>query len=85
MDYAKHKRLEQAEEDFDILIARDFNVVRFSEWHWRVNEAVDIWPTSRKYFDRMTGTGGSYHDLIPFVRDYFAEKEETRKLVYGIT
>lgn len=25
------------------------NVVRLSDWHWRIDGLIDVWPSSKKY------------------------------------
>jgi hypothetical protein len=63
----KQKRLEEAIEIFDILIARDYEVTQFSQYHFRVNGRLDIWPTSKKWYDTRSHAKGTYIDLIETV------------------
>lgn len=61
------------EEDIEILIAFDYRIIEFSEYHFRVNDKLDIWPTQRKYFMHGGHQAYSYHpqNLVEFVRDQF--------------
>ena len=65
------KNLAEGEEQMDILIAKDFHVERFSDYHFRINDRLDVWPSTKKWYDRLTMRKGEYNNLIEFVMDFF--------------
>jgi len=66
----KLKNLDSAVDIFDVLIARDFKVHQFSEYHWRINDTLDIWPSSKKAYDIKAFVKYTYKDLEEFVMEY---------------
>jgi len=62
--------LSQGEFALERLVAFDYRVSQFSEYHFRVNERLDIWPTSKKYYDQKTMRKGEYDDLEDFVKEF---------------
>jgi hypothetical protein len=67
----RRRNLAQGKEDLEQLVALDFDVVPFSPYHFRINGRLDVWPSSKKWFDKSTGRHNSYDSLIPFVQDFF--------------
>lgn len=63
--------LSEGEKMLEILVAEDFQVVQFSEYHFRIEGRLDIWPSTRKWYDKKTMRKGSYGNLIPFIRKFF--------------
>lgn len=43
--------MEEAEQDLYELEGQ-FEVTRFTDYHWRFNDKIDVWPTSKKYMVR---------------------------------
>lgn len=48
-------------EELEILEAHDYKILHFSEYHFRINDKLDVWPTARKYFLRGSNTAVPYH------------------------
>ena len=67
----KERNLQEGLEAIDVLIALDFDVRRLTETHYRVNGRLDLWPTTRRYYDILSKQKGRYGDLAKFVRDHF--------------
>lgn len=65
----KRKNLENGIELLDVLVAHDFSVVQFSPFHFRVNDRLDVWPSTKKWFDRNTQRKETYNNLIEIARD----------------
>jgi len=66
----KRRNLAKGESALESLVAWDYRVVQFSEYHFRVNERLDVWPSSKKWFDTKTGRKGDYEELVSFVKGY---------------
>ena len=69
----RDNRLRSSGETFEILVAMDYRVEQLSEYHFRVNGKLDIWPSSRKYYDIKLGRKGEYVKLKDFVVEYFKQ------------
>lgn len=39
------------QEEWDILAAYDMHIAQLSEYHFRIDGHLDVWPTSRKAYD----------------------------------
>lgn len=65
----------QGEQDLEVLVAFDYKVVQFSEYHFRVNDRLDLWPTSKKWWDSKTMRKGEYDDLVQFVKGFLQPKK----------
>lgn len=59
-------------EELDILAALDFQVQEFSPFHYRINGRLDIWPSTKKFFDKATSKTGSYDSLVEIAQDICA-------------
>ena len=70
----RKKNLEGGYEDLDILAAQDYDVHEFSQYHFRVNNRLDVWPSSKKYWDCQLGKKGTYENLVEFVNQFFKPK-----------
>lgn len=66
------KNQREGEEALEVLVAWDYEVLRFSEWHFRVNRRLDVWPVSRKWYDNKTHRKGIYPkgELESFVKEF---------------
>jgi hypothetical protein len=42
-----------------------------SQWHCRIENVLDIWPTAKKFYDLETKARGTYPDLRRFVLTRF--------------
>lgn len=49
-----------------------YQVTKFTEYHWRVEDRIDIYPTKNKYFIPKTGERGTYGDLESFLEKKFS-------------
>jgi hypothetical protein len=67
----KKRKLEHGLEDLDILAALDFRVKQFSPYHFRINERLDVWPSSKSCYDILAHRKQGYTDLARFVQYYF--------------
>lgn len=67
---AKQFNLEQGAEALEVLVAWDFRVQQFEETHFRINDRLDVWPSTKKFFDLKIKQTGSYSDLEKFVRKH---------------
>ena len=76
MKAQKKRNLEQGEEALDILAALDFRVKQFSPYHFRINERLDVWPSSKSTRDLQLKTKEGYTDLVEFVRHHFKYIDE---------
>ena len=45
-----------------------FIVEQKSEYHFRIDNVLDLWPTHNRYHDLRTNQRGGYKDAIDFVR-----------------
>lgn len=70
--------LSQGERALEILVATGFNVHQFSEYHFRVGGRLDVWPTSKKWYDTKAHCKGTYDNLELFVQDHFNEREQIK-------
>lgn len=75
--------LSSSEESFEILTAHDHVVQQFSPVHFRIDGRIDVWPSTKKWFDRVTFRRGTYTDLVEFARQHLSEIEETKLAIYG--
>ncbi len=73
----KKKRYDTSniDEMMEVLVAHDFECVQLSEYHYRINGCLDIWPTSRKAYDIKAHGHGEWKDgnLVAFVFDWFSQ------------
>lgn len=58
----------------EILVAYDYVVTQCSEYHFKINKRLNIWPSSKKWFDQKTMRKGEYTDLIKFVKEFLPIK-----------
>ncbi len=61
---------EVIEEKIDILIAQDYRVHRFTRYHYRIADRLDIYPRNKRWHEILTMRRGTYSDLINFVQDH---------------
>lgn len=50
------------------LAAWDYEVHPFSDIHFRINRRLDIWPSTKRYYDTKTHQKGDYDNLELFVK-----------------
>lgn len=66
------KNLEGGKEALEILVAQDFEVVQLSDYHFRINGRLDVWPSSKKAYDIKSHIKKSYNDLEQFVKQHLS-------------
>ena len=52
----------------------------FSEIHFRINGRLDVWPSTKRFYDTKSHEKGSYDNLERFVIDHFAKKARGTRL-----
>lgn len=70
----KAERLEKGKEDMESLVAFDYYIFPLSEYHYRINHTLDVWPSTKKWHDRNTNRRGTYQNLKEFVETHFNGK-----------
>lgn len=70
----KISNLSAGKEALEILVAYDFEVYQLSDYHFRINNRLDIWPSSKKWYDLKTGMKGEYGDLEKFTKSFLYGK-----------
>lgn len=48
----KQANIEQAESDAAELEDAGHTVTRFTDFHWRVDDKIDVWPSTKKFMKR---------------------------------
>ena len=64
----KQNRLQN---DFKVLEGKGFEVKKFTDYQYRINKVLDIFPTSQYYHDIKNNKRGDYRNLIGFVESFF--------------
>ncbi len=64
-----------------ILIAQDYEVNAFSDIHFRINRRLDVWPSTKKWYDTRNHTKGTYKDLLTFAKQHFKNIEAVNKSI----
>lgn len=75
----KRRNMFLAEEAFEILAAYDNVIIQLSEHHFRINDRLDVWPSTKKYYDLKSHIKGDYGDLVGFVMTWFQEHEKSTR------
>jgi hypothetical protein len=70
----RNKELQVRREELETLVAFDFDVKQFSPYHYRIEDRLDIWPSSKKWFDRITHAKGTYQSLLDLAHSRFSER-----------
>lgn len=65
------KNLAEGESALETLVALDFKVRQKSEYHFRINDRLDVWPSGKTTYDIRSGSKGHYDDLVEFVKNHF--------------
>lgn len=66
----KKHNLTAGEVALENLVSWDYTVKQFSDIHFRINNRLDVWPTTKKYYDHKTFRKGYYEELESFVRKF---------------
>lgn len=54
--------------DIDRIVDAGYSVREFSEWHYKVEGRVNVWPSSRKFMLDYAGGASAYDDVLEAVR-----------------
>lgn len=73
----KIANLNASKEALEVLVAHDYEVYQLSEYHFRINRRLDIWPSSKKWYDLKTMAKGQYEDLEKFVKHFLPYGNKT--------
>lgn len=76
MKTQKKLNLKKGYEELDILAALDFQVQQFSAFHFRINNRLDVWPSSQTAYDRISNRKEHYTDLVRFAQSHFKRLQE---------
>lgn len=71
MNITKYQNLEDAKDAFEILTAFDYDCRKCDEFHFKVNGHLNIYPTTKCFYDEKYHDKGMYDDLVYFVRYRF--------------
>ena len=55
-------------EQIDVLIAYDYEVERLTQYQYRINGVLDIYPVNKRWHDIRSGERGNYNQMIKFVQ-----------------
>jgi len=70
----KRANLSKGEAELEELVAFDYQIVQLSPYHFRINGRLDVWPSSKRWWDRRTFRKGGYDDLVSFVKGFLPQK-----------
>jgi hypothetical protein len=54
-------------EKLDILAAYDYRVQSLTQYQYRINGVIDIYPVNKRWHDLRSGQRGNYNDLVNFI------------------
>jgi hypothetical protein len=78
-DTGKMKQhIQKLKEDIEEL---GFEIVPFTDHHWRINGELDIWPTTKSYSNILTGNRGKYSNITEILAAAFPDKLEVREFI----
>lgn len=64
----KRQNLIEGAAALETLVAWDYRVHQFSDIHFRICGRLDVWPSTKRYYDHRSRAKGSFDDLERFVR-----------------
>ena len=73
---AKKENLIAGEAALQNLVAWGYAVHPFSDVHFRINRRLDVWPSTRRWYDTRSGGRGQYAELESFVKGLLPLKYE---------
>jgi hypothetical protein len=56
------------QEKLEVLIAYDYQVQRLTQYQYRINGILDIYPVNKRWHDLRSGDRGDYKELVSFVQ-----------------
>lgn len=66
--FEKYANLRNGEEELEMLVAQDYSVQQFSPIHFRINNQLDVWPTTQRYYHLITKKKGIYTSITELAR-----------------
>lgn len=70
----RQARLPKRTAEIEGLAAEGFRIRRLTEFQFRVNDRLDLYPIHNRYHDIKRNKRGGYPDVRSFVRKYFAAR-----------
>jgi len=73
------KRAQKQEDFWDSMKQRleaKYHVRYLTQYQWRINDVVDIYPTNRLYHDLVKNERGSYEDMHKFLTKHFKPQKQ---------
>lgn len=55
-------------EKLDILAAYDYKVEPLTDYQFRINGVIDLYPVNKKWHDLRSGRRGTYKELVSFIQ-----------------
>jgi hypothetical protein len=55
----------------EALVAWGYHVHQFSDIHFRIAGRLDVWPSTKRYYDHLNRAKGSFENLERFVREHY--------------
>lgn len=71
----RQKRLPIRSQRILDLRRRGYTVEQKTEWHFRVNGRIDLWPIHNRWHDLETNERGGAKDLAIFVKEHIRHDE----------
>lgn len=65
----KIQNLSQGAKDLEVLVALDYKVHQFTEYHFRIEGEMDVWPSVKKYM--RFGQVYNYDNLITKIKELY--------------
>lgn len=70
---AKQHNLQSGYEALEKLVAYDYEVHSFTDLHFRINGRLDVWPSTKRWYDKRTHRKGEYDELERFVKEFIPQ------------
>jgi hypothetical protein len=55
-------------EKLEVLVAYDYQVQMLTQYQYRINGVLDIYPVNKRWHDLRSGERGTYSEMIKFVQ-----------------
>jgi len=72
MKVSRRTNLSEAEQDSVLIEDMGIRIERFTDFHWRLNDKIDIWPSSKKFMIRdgfhKVRFFSSLLEIVPFLK-----------------
>ena len=52
-------------------LSRKYNIEKKTQYQYRINGMLDIYPQNKRYHDIKNNKRGDYNDMIKFVNNFF--------------